>query len=357
MDQPAAESRPMTMAEGVDALDALLGGSDTGPEPEEVTKETQPEEPEEITEEAESDEEEAEDEGFNESEDEDSDEDEPEEDSEEPQIESLSDLAEALEIPVEELQANLKTKIKVQGEELEVTLAELAQGYQKDADYRKKTTELSENRRQFEAAYGMANDRLNREFQQLGQLLNTVKSMAVPQVDPAELEYLKQTDPSAYLIRKNELEEAQGRFNHITQAAQQAYAQHAEQLQAMQQQAQQAAIERAREELPHRVPDFGPKVKEALDSYLTSEHYGYTPEELAQITDPRLIELVHKAHLWDSKGKDVEVTTKKVKKLPKVQSPKGAGVKPKSTRIDKAKARLKGSGSLDDAASAIANLL
>ena len=88
------------------------------------------------------------------------------------------------------------------------------------------------------------------------------------------------------------------------------------------------------------------------------EGYGYTAEELSQVIDPRLIEIAHKARLYDEQSKKADIVTKKVKTLPKVQ-PKGAlkSVKASSGKLKSAKARLRKSGSIDDAASAVEQLL
>jgi hypothetical protein len=62
--------------------------------------------------------------------------------------------------------------------------------------------------------------------------------------------------------------------------------------------------------------------------------------------------------LYDQQAKKADIVTKKVKTLPKVQ-PKGsqAKVSPKSDALKKARSRLKQTGSLDDAASAVEQLL
>lgn len=349
MDQPAMESLNETQA--AEGIESLLG-DDTIDEiiPEETATETEAtedeaqDEPEEASEDAENTEEEEAEE-------------EPAEDTEEPDpIETLAELAEALELSPEEVMTTLKTTVKVQGEDVEVTLKEAFDGYQKDADYRQKTQELSTNRQQFENELGQARQVLENQYQQAGFILRQVEQMVVPQIDQATLDYYKETDPSQYLILKNEREEKAQQFQQLTAAAQQNFNQVAAQRQ-QQSQAQLAQVmARGAEELPARIPDWSPETKAAIDSYLTSENYGYTPDQLGQISDPRLVELAYKAYQFDQIGKEAGVVTKKVKTLPKIQKPSASVKKPKGSNLKKAKARLGKSGSLDDAAKGIEQL-
>lgn len=273
-------------------------------------------------------------------------------------IETLSELAEALELPLEDVMANLKTSVKVNGEEMTVTLKEAFDGYQKDADYRQKTAELSTQRRALEEQTAGARQQLQEQLTQAGQLMQALQQAVVPDLNPQEMEFLKQTDPQGYLIKMQEHQERVNQFNQIRQQGANQYAQNQQQLTQQEQAQRQEIMTRAAEELQVRVPDWSEEVKTATDNYLMGEGYGYTAQELAQVIDPRLIEIAHKARLYDEQSKKADIVTKKVKTLPKVQ-PKGAlkPVKPTSSKLKSAKARLRKSGSIDDAASAVEQLL
>jgi len=273
-------------------------------------------------------------------------------------IETLSDLAEALELSEEEVMANLKTTVKVNGEEMTVTLKEAFDGYQKDADYRQKTTELSIQRRTLEEQTAGARQQLQEQLTQAGQLMQALQQAVVPDLNPQEMEYLKQADPQSYLIKMQEHQERVNQFNQIRQQGANQYAQNQQQLTQQQETQRQEIMTRAAEEIQVRIPDWGKEVATATDNYLMGEGYGYTAEELSQVIDPRLIEIAHKARLYDEQSKKADIVTKKVKTLPKVQ-PKGAlkSVKASSGKLKSAKARLRKSGSIDDAASAVEQLL
>ena len=348
MSQPKLE--PMNTTEAEQAIEGFLdknpltdGGED------EVEETPTAEEVEESTEE-ESDEK---------SEDESEEESEEETDEEEQQsIETLKDLAEALELPLEEVMTNLKTTVKVNGEETSVTLKEAFDGYQKDADYRQKTTELSTQRKAHEEQVTGARKELENQLLQVGQLMQALEKAVVPELDQTQLQFLKETDPQAYLIQSQERTERLNQFKQLQQLAANQFAHNQQQL-AQQQQAQmQEVFVKASEELKTRIPDWGEDVKKSLDGYLMSEAFGYTDQELSQVMDPRLIEIAHKAMLYDQQSKKAKVAEKKVKTLPKIQ-PKGSvsQSKPSSKKLQAAKARLKKTGSVEDAAAAVEQLL
>ena len=352
MDQsPQAES--MNQVEAASAIEQLLGGDEA------ETQEQQQQAPE--TEEAETEEvsddtteEEADEEDGETATSEETDEDSSEEQG---SIETLTELAEALDLPLEEVMANLKTTVKVNGKEQVVTLKEAFDGYQKDADYRQKTTELANHRREFEQQEQYKLGILNQEFQTVGYMVNQLEKLLVP--DDPNLEQLKQKDPAAYLLRKQENDDrrklllslkrdASDKLNQLQQISQEQQRQRMEQI-----------FETARQELPKRVPGWGKEIKEQIDTYLTSENYGFSMEELAEVSDPRLVELAHKAFLYDQGKSAADVAKKKVKLLPKVQQPgkQAPAVTAKKAALTKARSRLKSTGHYKDAASLIEQFL
>ncbi|TNF09404.1 MAG: hypothetical protein EP323_00450 [Gammaproteobacteria bacterium] len=333
----------MNSIEAVDAIESILDESSVEIDEVEAEASEAPAEAEEVTDEAVEVE---------------SEEVAPSEDEEQGSIETLAELAEALDLPLEEVMANLKTTVKVNGEELAVTLKEAFDGYQKDADYRNKTTELAHQRRAFDEQSANARQQLEQQFIQLGQFIQTAEQMFVKPLDPTQMEYLRQTDPQRYLMAKHEHDEQVAQVQRLKQSAAEQFAANQQYLQ-QQQQAQLAEVfEKASQELHTRIPTWSNDTKTAVDSYLTGDKYGYTPQELAQVIDPRLVEIAHKAMLYDQQASKADVVTKKVKTLPKVQ-PKAAQnkVNPKLDALTQAKARLRKSGSTQDAVAAVEQLL
>jgi len=79
-------------------------------------------------------------------------------------------------------------RVKVDGEELEVDESEVINGYQRDADYRKKTMELAEERKAFEA------DKSAR--------LEKLEKLIASQEKEIDWESLRDNDPSEYLKQR-----------------------------------------------------------------------------------------------------------------------------------------------------------
>lgn len=279
---------------------------------------------------------------------------EPEGEAEEQEpIETLAELSEALEIPIEEMMANLKTTVRVNGEDIPVTLKEAFDGYQKDADYRQKTSDLATQRRAFDEQTAQARQQLEAEYLQVGQLMQALEQSITPALDTAEMEALKAQDPSAYLIAKQEHAERLEQFRQIRQAAADQFALNQQALGQQQLAERQKIMERALEELPVRVPGWNAETKTAIDNYLTDEAYGYTLEELAQVVDPRLIELANKARLYDEQARQADIAKKKIKALPKVQKPGKSVSAGKKDNLRSARDRLRRTGRVEDAAALI----
>lgn len=88
--------------------------------------------------------------------------------------------------------------VKVDGEELQVTLDEALKGYQRDADYRKKTMTLAEERKAIQA-----------EKNRIGELVQSVDSFIKNEQDSIDWEALKQDNPEQYIAKKEALQKAE----------------------------------------------------------------------------------------------------------------------------------------------------
>lgn len=272
---------------------------------------------------------------------------------EQPALETLNDLASALEVEPDFFD-NLELTFKADGQDVTVNLAELRQGYQRDANYRRQTQELADTRRQMEADHAQRLQHFEVQVVQLGQVLNQGEQLLVGELNTAEMQNLRKTNPAEWAARREEL---QNRINGVKQL----YAYAAQQYDAYQtQQAdklRQQLTEIRRQELQNlqtAMPDFG-DVRDKLVGYLDTS-YGYAPEDLASVFDSRLIVIANKARLYDEMQAVGAKTKQKVAKLPKVQKPAKGAAKPKSgnvANIRKARSQLAKSGKVKDAAALI----
>ena len=87
-------------------------------------------------------------------------------------------------------------KVKVAGQELEVTLDELRNGYQKDADYRQKTEELSNDRKNFHSQSEKQRQDYSQKLTEMNQMLSNAQQELNTEMNSADLEALYEEDPT-----------------------------------------------------------------------------------------------------------------------------------------------------------------
>lgn len=273
-------------------------------------------------------------------------------------IESLADIAQALEQPLETVLDTLKATVKVNGEESTVTLRELTQGYQRDADYRHKTSQLAEERRGFESSKQQELTNIQNQHVMLGKIVQQLEQLVFADVNTAELERLRHENPAEYVIRRQDIADRQRRYQEIMQQGANGWAQTQQELTQAQQKQLQDLVAKEREALAQRIPNWSDTDRENLAKYLNGS-YGYSSEEIGQLVDHRAVDIARKAMLWDQQQVKAKEVTQKVKQLPKLQKPaKATGpVHVQKTAIKQAQQRFKSTGKVKDAARLIENLL
>jgi hypothetical protein len=262
---------------------------------------------------------------------------------------------EETEIVAEE---DLKYTIKVDGEEFEVGIDELKNGYQRQADYTRKSQALAEQRKETEQ---IQSERMqleqDRQMYANGlQMLQEQQAAKLKDFDSVDWEALKAEDPYQYMIKKDEYRDAQERVNNIVaeqQAVQQEQARQA-------QQARAHFVQQEYTRLINALPEWGDNkstIRKDIQEYASS--VGFRPEEINQLADHRSILVIKKAMEYDKLTTKVAPKKKAVKKVPKVQK-SGRGNSKEDVAAEKAKekrARLKKSGKQDDAASLFYDML
>jgi len=343
--QPAPQEG--SVEEAHEALLSLLEPGKEKPETEEAapteeeesTEETQDESLEEETEEAESEEEESEEEDVSEESDE---EEEPEEEDDTPELYT----------------------VRINGEDHQVTAEELAKGYSRQADYTKKTQELSEYRKQLdEAAQFYQNEIAQTQEarqQYIGALSTAIETnmSSLAKYESTDWERLKVENMEEYLTKRDEYREAQSQVEKLKQN----YQQESEKQEAQYQQQYSQTIQEEHAKLVSILPAWGePEKQKAIATEIRDFALakGYTQEELNQLVDHRSILVLMQAKAWeDSQRKISSIKQKKIKNKPKVaRSGKGTvkseSKKAKSTAKMK---RLRQTGHVDDAASLLEDL-
>jgi len=340
-------SQPGSLWEAQSAILGLLEPEEETPkeeeakpeESEESTEETQDAAPEEETEEVESEEEESEDEDVSEESDE---EEEPEEEDDTPELYT----------------------VKVNGEDHQVTAEELIKGYSRQADYTKKTQELSQYRSQLDQAAQFYQTEVAATQEARQQYISSIANAiqlnhsSLQEYENIDWERLKVEDKEEYLTKRDDYREAQANVEKLKQT----YDQESQNQAAEQQQQFQQWAQGEHAKLVSIIPDWGvPQKQQAIAKELREFAFtkGFQEEELKQLFDHRSILILMQAKAWEDDQKRAKgIKAKKIKNKPKVaRSGKGTTKSDSSKSKSTAKMkRLRQTGNVDDAASLLEDL-
>jgi hypothetical protein len=243
--------------------------------------------------------------------------------------------------------------VKVDGKEIEVTLDELQKGYSRTQDYTRKTQQVAEARKAAEAELQAVRAEREQYAQLLGALSEQVKVAAEPQID---WDRLYREDPIEYVRQREVMRENKEKAAAI-QAEQQRLAEIAQQEQMQRFQAVKAKEAQA---LIEAIPSWKDPAKAKVEKAMLVElgqKMGFTPEELGNIFDHRVVLALRKAALYDQMQAKRQGIKPVTNNGPKPAKPGAAGRVSQMSDSVRAKQRLAKTGRVEDAASAIALLL
>jgi hypothetical protein len=248
----------------------------------------------------------------------------------------------------EEAPRDEKFIVKVDGKEIEVPKDELIRGYQREADYTRKTQKLAEERKFVESEFQQVRAERETYAQILGQLQQKLQEFEPQEPDWNRLEV---EDPTEYARQWTSHQRRQ----------QQKYAVQAEQerlfqmRQAEEQKQLQQTMAQEIASLKEKIPEWSSPDKAKAEGLALLEYgqkLGFSEQELNTITDSRALLTLHKAWKYDQMMSKRPEFQAKIKKAPKMATPGSAGsVGSKSGELNNAKKRLAQSGSVRDAAS------
>ena len=240
---------------------------------------------------------------------------------------------------IEEQETDLHQVI-VNGEKIDVDLEELKAGYQKDADYRRKTEEIAIEKRELKSEEDRLKNQYSTKMEDLNSLVATLNAEINNDVNSQELDRLWDEDPT-------EAARVDRKINKRKQSIQQAQ----QKLREHQQTQFQEILKEEQKKLHLKHPEIadpikGNSVKSNIMNYLSSK--GFTNEDVARIYDSRMFDVIMDG--MKAKATKPNLVSKKVKPSKFVKS----GVKStkedmdSQSRLNKIKT-LKKSGSTKDA--------
>ena len=262
------------------------------------------------------------------------------------QDEEQSDVQEKPDSTEEQLH-----KVKVAGQEFDVTLDELRNGYQRDADYRRKTEELSNDRKNFQSESEKQRLDYSQKLNELNQSLSVAQQDLNAEMNSADLDKLYDEDPTEAARVERKLKKKQDALNQSLQKAQ-----------AEQKQQFETFLQDQQRKLVSKMPEFSDPAKaSSLKANMknTLNNYGFNDQEVAQVYDHRIVMLVNDAMKYRSMQNSKPNLAKKISKPSKVFS---SGVKQGKTELNqKARkekfSRLRKSGSTKDATSIFLDMI
>ena len=234
--------------------------------------------------------------------------------------------------------------VKVDGTEMSVTLNELLRGYQREADYTRKTSELSLEKSKYNDLMQQSQSEINNKLSKLTELTTVAQQELQQEYSNIDFEKLYDEDPS----------EA-ARLEHKMRKRAENLAMIQEETKANQQQEFQKYLQEQQHKVSTLVPEFNDpakasKLKSDMRVYLSK--LGYGDKDINSIYDARQVLLIKDAMSYDALKKSNIKVTKKVASAPKVVKPGTAKNKADANvrnRQDKLN-RLKKTGSTKDAA-------
>ena len=236
-------------------------------------------------------------------------------------------------------------KVKVAGQEFDVTLDELKNGYSRDADYRRKTEELSYDKKQFMSESEKQRQDYSSKLNELNQLMSVAQQQLNTEINSSDLERLYEEDPTEAARIEHRLRRKQEKLNSAMAKTQ-----------SEQQRQFDGFLKEQQRKLVTKMPEFSDPAKAsqlASSMKTTLNNYGFNDQEISQVYDHRIVMLVNDAMKYRNMQNSKPNLAKKISKPGRVFS---SGVKKDKAEINLTKrkeklSRLKKTGNIKDATS------
>ena len=265
-----------------------------------------------------------------------------------PEAESSETQTETEQTEEQEIQKPSLHRVKVQGQELEVSLDELKSGYSRDSDYRQKTHALAEERRMLDDQKTSLSRSYDGKLKELTDLIGAAESY-IGQSSKEDLQKMYEEDPTQAAKIDFQQRQQRASFNNLKQQAEVVKLQQYNQY--LDEQKRLAAT---------KIPEYSDPVKGVTfknQMKNTLSEYGFNDQEIGSLADHRFL-MVLKDAMEYKNLKSKPVTNKKVTTAPKVV--KSGTPKMEDSRRAAVKqkiGRLRRSGKINDAQSAILEII
>ena len=244
--------------------------------------------------------------------------------------------------------------IKVDGEDTEVTLEELQNGYSRQRDYTRKTQELAQQRKAIEAKYQEVSQKDAIYSQLLPKMESTLKGELENEPD---WNALYEADPIAYVREKDVWNEKKQKLQAV-QAESQRLKQESN---VVQQQKLQKFLQYGQQQLLEQIPEWQDNEKASKEKMAIRDYgvnvLGYTPQEMDSVYDYRVLLGLRNAWLQHKTQQATKVKPTEKKAAARTARPGTSNVPKTTTPVKRARQKLAKTGKVQDAAKLFEQLL
>ena len=265
--------------------------------------------------------------------------------------EQESENTETTEEQPTELETPELHRVKVSGQELEVSLDELKAGYSRDSDYRQKTHTLGMEKRDLETQKNSLRQTYDTRLNELNDLISTANQFVEQKQGGQDLAKLYQEDPTEAARLDFQLRQEKQHIDSLKDKARMAQTKQYE-----------TYLETQKELAATKIPEFSDPNKAdsfKLNMRNTLRDYGFNDQEIGSLADHRFLMVAKDAMSFKSQKDKRPIVSKKVANAPKVLK---AGVAKSNVSSGREEVRnkiktLRKTGHIRDAQSAIADMI
>ena len=242
-------------------------------------------------------------------------------------------------------------QLKVNGQEIEVSLDELKAGYSRDSDYRQKTHALSLERKDLENQKNSLRQSYDSRLAELNDTIATADAFVRQQQGGQDLQRLYEEDPAAAARLDFQLRQQSETIENMKTKAREA-----------QQKQYDDFLATQKELAATKIPEFADPSKAdtfKLNMRNTLRDYGFNDQEIGSLADYRFLMVAKDAMSYKSLKDKKPIVQKKVANAPKVVKSGVAKSNISSGRenIRNKISKLRKTGNLGDAQSALLDII
>ena len=266
-------------------------------------------------------------------------------------VEQESENTEVTEETQTELEEPSLHRLKVNGQEIEVSLDELKAGYSRDSDYRQKTHSLGMEKRDLEVQKNSLRQSYDAKLQELNDLLATADATVRQQQGSADLQKLYEEDPTQAAKLDYQLRQQNRAIEDMKSKAREAQIKQYNEF--LETQKELAATKIPEYSDPNKADQFKINMRNSLRGY------GFSDDEIGTMADHRFLMVAKDAMSYQTLKDKRPIVQKKVANAPKVVKP---GVAKSTTSSGREQIRnkigkLRKTGNINDASSAILDII